>query len=71
MFTGTLITDLLTAVESAETQAAVVDALTYASYRANRLRSPEVAPERWALIFPSIDEMEERFQREFPQGAQA
>ena len=48
-----------------------VDTLIYASYRANRLRSPEVKPERWALIYPTITEMEERFQREFPQGASA
>jgi len=44
-----------------------VDNLIYASYRANRLRSPEVAPERWALIFPDITELEERFQKEFPK----
>lgn len=58
---GTTITELM----------GTVDQLMYASYRSNRLRSPEVIPERWALIFPSIEEFEERFQREFPHGAQA
>jgi hypothetical protein len=43
---------------------AMVDDLTYCSYRANRLRSPEVTPERWALIYHTVYEMEERFQKE-------
>jgi hypothetical protein len=46
---------------------ATVDELTYRSYRANRLRSPEVLPERWALLpcfAVSITELEERFQKE-------
>lgn len=60
-YDGTTIADLM----------GTVDRLMYASYRANRLRSPEVAPERWALVFSSIEEFEERFQREFPHGAQA
>jgi hypothetical protein len=64
MYTGTLIKDLMTVVESADIHAGVVSDLCYASYRANRLRSPGVLPERWALIFPSIDELEERFQTE-------
>jgi hypothetical protein len=29
----------------------IIDALTYASYRQQRLISPEVAPERWAKIY--------------------
>jgi hypothetical protein len=49
---------------------AQVDKLTYASYRANRLRSPEVLPERWALLpcFALIDELEARFQKEIQRG---
>lgn len=53
-YSGTLITDTM----------ALVDYLTYASYKANRLRSPEVTPERWALIYHTVGEMEERFQKE-------
>jgi hypothetical protein len=57
---GNTITDLM----------ATVDKLTYASYRANRLRSPEVLPERWALLpcFALIDELEARFQKEIQRG---
>jgi hypothetical protein len=58
-YTGTMIADLQATVEN----------LVYASYKANRLRSPDVLPERWALIFPTIDELEERFQQEIQKGA--
>jgi hypothetical protein len=64
MYTSPMITDLTT----------TVDNVIYASYRANRLRSPEVLPEKWALLpcfAVQITELEERFQREFPQGADA
>jgi hypothetical protein len=70
-YSGTLIEDLTTLAVDATTQARVINDLIYASYRANRLRSPGVTPERWALIFPTIDELEERFKKEFPKGAQA
>jgi hypothetical protein len=61
-YTGHMLPDLV----------AVVDNLIYASYRANRLLSPEVTPERWAYLYPSIEEMEERFQKETTNtGAQA
>jgi hypothetical protein len=58
---GTTITDLI----------ATVDGLIYASYKANRLRSPEVLPERWALLpcfACSITELENRFQQEVAQA---
>jgi hypothetical protein len=53
-YSGTMIADMM----------GLVDTLTYASYKANRLRSPEVTPERWALIYHTVYEMEERFQKE-------
>ena len=45
---------------------ATVDQMIYASYRSNRLRSPEVLPERWAMLpcFRNIIELEEQFQKE-------
>jgi hypothetical protein len=41
----------------------LVDELTYASYKFNRERSPNIAPERWARIFPEAVALEKRFQR--------
>lgn len=43
---------------------AVIDALTFASYRFNRDRSPEIAPERWGRIFAGVEALEARYQRE-------
>lgn len=42
----------------------LVDELTYSCYRYNRLRSPDITPERWSKIFSNIDTLEYRFQRE-------
>ena len=46
----------------------IIDALTYASYRRQRLISPEVAPERWAKIYEcDTAKMELKFQKENKQ----
>tara|TARA_R110000824_G_scaffold136367_2_gene299951 strand:+ start:375 stop:923 length:549 start_codon:yes stop_codon:yes gene_type:complete len=43
----------------------IIDALSYASYRQQRLISPEVAPERWAKIYEcDTAKMELKFQKE-------
>jgi hypothetical protein len=43
----------------------LLEYLTYCSYRSNRLRSPDITPERWAKVFgPQAEEMEARFQNE-------
>lgn len=43
----------------------VLDNLTYASYRSNRLDNPEVTVERWTKLYGSdTPRMEERFQAE-------
>ena len=44
------------------TQDTAVDALIYASYKANRLASPEIAPVRWEAIYGDITKLEDRFQ---------
>lgn len=38
--------------------------LDYMSYRANRIVSPHISPERWKKIYKNVDEMEKRFQNE-------
>ena len=43
----------------------VIDELTYRSYCHNRMLNPEIDPEQWALIFPNVPEMEERFLKTF------
>jgi hypothetical protein len=43
----------------------VIDELVYRSYCYNRVMFPEVAPERWAKIFPNVPDMEERFLKTF------
>lgn len=43
---------------------AVCDELTYRTYRANRLRRPDIAPERWCLVFDDAERFEARYQRE-------
>ena len=50
--------------EAAMTTAQLVDALTYANYKFNRMRSPEITPEQWAKIYPQAEQLEERYQRE-------
>jgi hypothetical protein len=43
----------------------ILDALMYASYRHQRIVSPEVEPARWAKIYEcDIAKMELRFQKE-------
>lgn len=49
----------------------VIDGLTYASYRANRLTFPEISPERWGLIFADVEAMERRLATERKNSATA
>jgi len=45
-----------------------VDELTYENYSANRERSPEITPERWARIYgPSAVQLEARYQAELAE----
>lgn len=39
----------------------IIDELTYRSYVHNRITFPDVAPERWALIYPNVPDMERRY----------
>ncbi len=41
-----------------------IDELTYTSYKFNRDRSPEIAPEQWRCIFPDVDKLERRYKQE-------
>jgi hypothetical protein len=43
---------------------AIIDELIYRNYRYNRLRSPDISPEKYRLVFANADAMEQRFQRE-------
>ena len=45
-------------------EAALIDALTYASYRYNRVNAPRIAPERWRAVFVEADKLEQRYQAE-------
>jgi hypothetical protein len=52
-------------LEEAMTTSQVIDYLTYRCYFFNRMRSPEISPERYKAIgFPNVDEMEEQYQQE-------
>ena len=44
----------------------LVSELTYVSYRVNRDRRPDIAVERWKLVYApgDVDHMEARYQRE-------
>ena len=42
----------------------IINECIYASYRFNRKHSPEIIPERWAVIFPNWQEYEIRLQSE-------
>ena len=42
----------------------LMDELTYANYKHNRGRAPEIPPERWKKIYANVDAMEARYQRE-------
>jgi|GEM_PF-4377488 hypothetical protein len=45
---------------------AVIDELVFRSYVHNRMMSPDISPERWALIYgPSVADMEERYLKTF------
>jgi hypothetical protein len=52
------------------TERIVIDHLTYASYRWQRINSPEVSPERWGLIFRDWRALEARYQAETNKGNQ-
>ncbi len=45
------------------------DKLIYASYKFNRLHSPDISPERWSKVFAHADVMEQVFQMELLQEA--
>ncbi len=45
----------------------IIDHLIYASYRANRARSPDIAYRRWSVIYDNIEAMEARYQSEQPR----
>ena len=49
----------------AMTPTTLVDELTYANYRYNRQRSPDITPVQWRRVIPEFtDAMEARFQAE-------
>lgn len=41
-----------------------ISTLTYANYRHNRQRSPDISPEHWSKIYGDTTRMEQRYQRE-------
>ena len=41
-----------------------VGELVYRSYYYNRADHPEIAPERWAVIYPAWQTLERRYQQE-------
>lgn len=43
----------------------VIDELDFRSYVHNRRMFPEIAPERWALVFRNVPAMEERYLKTF------
>lgn len=42
----------------------LIDELTYRSYAYNRLRSPDISPERWSKIYGDTKLMEIKFHNE-------
>lgn len=42
----------------------VVEYLTYKSYAFNREHNPQIAIERWAAIYPSYKELEEKYKEQ-------
>lgn len=52
---------------SDEQKAALIDDLTYQSYKANRDRAPHVSVERWGMVYRDVDALEARYQREKDQ----
>lgn len=47
----------------------VIGELEFRSYVHQRMTFPEIAPERWALVFRNVPEMEERYQKAFVLSA--
>lgn len=43
----------------------IIDELTYRNYCHNRMLRPDITPENWALIYPNVPEMEERYLKQF------
>lgn len=45
---------------------AIMNELIYQNYKANRLRTPHISPERWMLVYSDVDvdALETRFQQE-------
>jgi len=46
------------------TERGFVDELLYRSYFYTRTDHPEIAPERWAVIYPAWQTLEQRYQQE-------
>ncbi len=44
------------------TVAELLDELTYANYKFNRQRSPDITPEQWSKIYRNVGALEARFQ---------
>lgn len=45
----------------------LIDELTYRCYRYNRLRTPDITPTRWQLVFgTATNQLEQRYQAEVP-----
>ena len=42
----------------------IVDDMTYASYKFNRLNRPDISPEKWATIFRDGATLEKWYQKE-------
>lgn len=46
----------------------IIDSMTYASYRHQRVVAPHVLPRAWSVVFVGWEELEERYQREQYEG---
>ena len=55
--------------EFISTPAELITELTFANYRFNRERNPEITPAQWGKIFPQVDRLEVRYQQEQEQHA--
>lgn len=50
----------------------ILDEVSYRTYRDSRNSSPDITPQSWKHVFgPSVDQMEERYQREIAAQADA
>lgn len=65
-FSGLTILELFAEVDKvlSDKDLAMIDNLTYASYKHNRQQFPQISPERWALIFPHASDLEEIYQHQ-------